>query len=104
MYRCMQVFFDIFRAFTKLFKIKKFCFQTKFENLTKFGKCFSEAKILVDGVPQGSVLGPLLFIIFLNDIGFLDLESMLALFADDTEISFAHADLKVLTDTLTIVT
>jgi hypothetical protein len=42
-----------------------------------------------------------LFIIFLNDIGFLDLESMLALFADDTEISFAHADLKVLTDTLT---
>jgi len=26
---------------------------------------------------------------------------MLALFADDTEISFAHADLKVLTDTLT---
>jgi hypothetical protein len=39
--------------------------------------------------------------IFLNDIGFLDLESMLALFADDTVISFAPADLKVLTDTLT---
>jgi hypothetical protein len=69
--------------------------------LTKFGKCFSDAKELVDGVPQGSVLGPLLFIIFLNDIGFLDLESMLALFADDTEISFSHKDLKVLTDTLT---
>ena len=69
--------------------------------LTKFVKCFSGAKELVDGVTQGSVLGPLLFIIFLNDIGFLDLESMLSLFADDTEILFSHKDLKVLTDTLT---
>jgi len=38
-------------------------------------------------------IGPRLFKIFLNDIGFLDLKSMLALFADDTEISFANADL-----------
>jgi hypothetical protein len=66
--------------------------------LTKFGKCFSKAKILVYGVLQESVLSPLLFVIFLNDIGFLYLESMVALFADDTE---THADLKLLTDTLT---
>jgi len=49
--------------------------------LTKFGAFFSEAKILVDGVPQELVFGPLLLIIFLNEIGFLDLKSMLALFA-----------------------
>jgi hypothetical protein len=49
--------------------------------LTKFGAFFSEAKILVDGVPQELVFDPLLLIIFLNEIGFLDLKSMLALFA-----------------------
>lgn len=48
----------------------------------------SEIKTLQAGVPQGSVLGPLLFLIFINDIS-EDLSSESFLFADDTSL-FEH--------------
>ena len=45
---------------------------------------------VLSGIPQGSILGPLLFIIFINDLSEMcDKESKLYLYADDAKI-FSH--------------
>ena len=46
----------------------------------------SSEKRIPAGAPHGSVLGPLLFLIFINDIGH-SIESIIKLFADDTNMS-----------------
>ena len=45
---------------------------------------YSEKRTLKYGVPQGSILGPLLFNLFMNDIFYFMKESNLANYADDT--------------------
>ena len=51
---------------------------------TKVDGEYSKKRTLRYGVPQGSILGPLLFNLFINDIFYFLNESKLANYADDT--------------------
>ena len=57
---------------------------TKRKHRTKINNHFSAWAIIFAGIPQGSILGPLLFNIYLNDIFYFLQEGSIANFADDT--------------------
>ena len=48
------------------------------------------------GVPQGSVLGPTMYLIYVSDIADLPLTSIIVMFADDTALSHSHKNPHVL--------
>ena len=54
------------------------------------GGSISNSAQITSGVPQGSVLGPLLFILFINHLG-SSLTCNYMMFADDLKLYFHHS-------------
>ena len=67
-----------------LYNRKQYVYYNSFKSSYKEISC---------GVPQWSILGPLLFILYVNDIINTSTELEFVLFADDTTITYSHTDI-----------
>jgi Reverse transcriptase (RNA-dependent DNA polymerase) len=111
---CLAIFCDLRKAFdtvdhkillTKLHNLGIQGLELKwFENYLSGRKQFvvingkaSTLREIILGVPQGSILGPLLFIIYVNDLAKTS-ELFASLFADDTKLLAKNSDPKTLND------
>ena len=74
-----------------------------FENRKQFvqyNNVSSSVNTITCGVPQGSILGPLFFIFYINDLPNALRFAELLLFVDDTSIYYYHKDPKILINVL----
>ena len=100
---CASVFFDIRKAFDfvphhrLLTKLAAFGFDEAFRHLfldyledqhqiVSIGSCLSKPSVVTSSVEQGSVLGPLLFILYMNNLVDYVQNSHVFLFADHLKL------------------
>ena len=68
---------------------------TNRKQCVKLGSLCSSYQPLVKGVPQRSILGPLLFNVFINDIFSFVTDSSLYNYADDNTLSYVNKDVDI---------
>ena len=62
--------------------------------LVSFNNVQSQKELVSCDVPQGSILGPLLFLLYIIDMAYVSNQLFTVLFADDTNIFDTNSDLK----------
>ena len=65
-----------------------------------YNKCASEKNTIQCGVPQGSILGPLLFLLYIHDLANVSLSFLSLLFADDTNLFISNSNFDDLINTI----
>ena len=70
------------------------------KQVVNFGKETSNPCSITSGVQQGSILGPLLFVLFLNDVPVVLKHCQILMYADDTVIYFSAKDATQIAKTL----
>ena len=78
--------------------IKSYFFERK--QFVEFNQTSSSEQTIKCGVPQGSILGPLFFILYINDLPNASKVTEILIFADDTSIFYLHSDPKHLESVL----
>ena len=99
----LSYFQGVFQNFVNWFLTVNSWFSSYFKNrtlTTQVDHYISDKAVVGFGVPQGSVLGPLLFLLYVNDIHRCSNKLRFYLFADDTNILYADKNLKDLETTV----
>lgn len=70
------------------------------KQVVKLNGYISEESVIVDRVPQGSNLGPTLFLVYMNDLMYVKFQGFLNLFADDSCLTVTGKSPKEISDGL----